>query len=425
MKVCDDIKDSVRTAAMRLAKVLTGVLTRSLEAADSSSRSASAMLKEILPFLLSPSGLESSAKEVQGFALLALLQIIKSSDGKTLRPFVADLVGHLLALLSSLEPEEINYLHLNAEQYDLTTQQIDDARLNSVRSSPMMEAIERCLDFLDEETMAALCPSLENAIKAAIGLPSKVGSTRVLVSLSTRHNFVFRKHADRFLRLIRKQVLDRNETVSSSYAVCCGYLARLAAEGEILDLVKYCHELYFNSEDDRHRSVSGDIIHAVSKNATDRFNSIASGVIPFVFIAKHDASEHVKEPFQDTCNENVGGSRAVLLYLSEIVSLASQHLDSPRWSVKHTSALAIADVVISSGAEISDSNAKIIWPALEKAVGGKTWEGKEKILQGLVQFIKSSSILTLDESIAKQIKVCDVVKIVRGIIWIFYQALGL
>lgn len=405
MKVYDDIKASVRIAAMSLAKVLTSVLTRSLEAADSSTYSANKMLKEVVPFLLSPSGLESSAKDVQAFALLTLLQIIKSSNGRTLRPFVPNLIGHLLALLSSLEPEEVNYIHLNAGQYDLTTQQIDDARLNSVRGSPIMEAIEHCLDILDEETMAQLCPSLENAIKTAIGLPSKVGSTRVLVSLSTRHNYIFKKYADRFLRLVRKQVLDRNDTVSSSYAVGCGYLARLTSEVETLNLVQYSKELYFDSDDDRDRSISGDIIYAFSKNATDRFKSIVSDILPFVFIAKHDASERVKDFFQDTWNENAGGSRAVLLYLKEIINLASLHLDSPRWSVKHTSALAIADVVNSSGSGISDVDARMMWPALEKATGGKTWEGKEIILQSLVRFVKISKILSLDDRIAEHIQV--------------------
>lgn len=390
---------------MGLAKVLTGVLTRNLEAADSSSRNANTMLKEVVPFLLSPSGLESSAKDVQLFALVTLLQIIKSSNGKTLRPFIPHLVSHLIALLSSLEPQEVNYIHLNAGQYDLTTQQIDDARLNSVKGSPMMEAIERCLDMLDEETMTALCPGLENAIKTAIGLPSKVGSMRALVSLSTRQNFIFKAYVDRFLRLILKQVLDRNETVSSSYAVGCGYLSRLATDVEILNLIKFSQGLYFDSEDERRRSVSGEILHAVSKRATDRFNSFASDILPFVFIAKHDSSERVKEPFQDTWNETVGGSRTVLLYLKEIVTLATQHLDSPRWSVKHTSAAAIADVVTSFGSEIKDSEAKIIWPALEKALDGKTWEGKEKVLESLVGYIKSSNILTLDAGIASRIQV--------------------
>ncbi len=131
-KVCDDIKESVRTAAMALARVLTGILTRALEAGESSIRSSDKMLKQILPFLLSPSGLESGAPEVQEFARKTL-KIMKSSNGKTLRPFVPDLVGRLLALLSSIEPEMINYLHLNADKYGMTAQELDDARLKHIR----------------------------------------------------------------------------------------------------------------------------------------------------------------------------------------------------------------------------------------------------------------------------------------------------
>lgn len=404
MKVCDDIKVSVRTAAMSLAKILTGILTRSLEATNTSSRKADAMLEQVVPFLLSPSGLESSAQDVQAFALYTLLEIIKTGSNQTLRPFIPNLVGHLLALLSSLEPGAVNYIRLNADQYNITTEQIDDARLSNVKGSPMMEAIERCLDILDENTMAALCPSLENAIKTAIGLPSKVGSTRVLVSLATRHNFVFKIYADRFLKLARKQLLDRNDTISSAFAAACGYLARLASEEGILKLVEYCHELYFESEDDRLRTVSGELVYAISKHATDRFNSITSAVLPFVFVAKHDSLESAKSFFQDTWNENVGGSRAVLLYLKEIIDLATKYLDSPRWSLKHTSAFAISDLVVSSGSDINESNAKLIWPAMEKAIGGKTWEGKEIVLQGLVQLVKGSKILVSDASVAGQIE---------------------
>ena len=179
-KVCDDIKESVRTAAMSLARVLTGVLTRGLEAGESSARSSNKMLKQILPFLLSPAGLESSAPDVQEFARTTLLKIIKCSNGQILRPFVPTLVSRLLALLSSIEPEMINYLHLNADKYGLTAQELDDARLKHIRGSTMLEAIERCLDFLDESSMPDLQQNLENAIKTVVGLPSKVGCSRVL-----------------------------------------------------------------------------------------------------------------------------------------------------------------------------------------------------------------------------------------------------
>lgn len=250
-KVLDDIKESVRAAAASLARTLTGVLTRALEADHSSTKNASAMLKHVLPFLLSPSGMESSAKDTQTFSVVTLLEIIKKANGATIRPFIPELVERLIGLLSSLEPEAVNYIHLNAAKYNLTEQKIDDMRLSSVRSSPLMEAIERCLDLLDDETMRLLQPRLESAMKNAVGLPSKVGASRVLVSLSTRQMVKFKPYADDALRLIEKLVIDRNDTVSSSYAAAAGYIARGASDKQILRLISFAKKLYFESEGDR------------------------------------------------------------------------------------------------------------------------------------------------------------------------------
>ncbi|KAF2810350.1 ARM repeat-containing protein [Mytilinidion resinicola] len=399
-KVLDDIKESVRAAAASLARVLTGILTRSLEAGDSSTKNASAMLERVLPFLLSTSGLESSAEEVRAFALHTLLQIIKKSNGKTLRPFIPDLVERLLGLLSALEPEAVNYIHLNAAKYNLTEQKLDGMRLASVRASPLTESIERCLDLLDESTTKSLISHLESAIKNAVGLPSKVGCSRILVTLSTRHNFLFRPYADSFLRLVQKCIHDRNETVASSYAVSAGYLSRLASDPQLLSTIAFTQSLYFNSDDDRSRLAAGDIVLAISKHAADRFAGVGASILPFVFVAKHDSNEEVAKLFADTWSDNVGGSRGVLLYLSEIVKVASQHLESPKWVLKHASARAVADAVMSITTdspsavaatvadEISKANAGIIWPALEKAMAGKTWEGKEVVLAAFVRFVE-------------------------------------
>jgi proteasome component ECM29 len=391
---------------MALARVLTGVLARSLEGGDSSKKTANTMLREVLPFLLSPSGLESSAKEVQAFALISLLKIIKTGTGPVLRPYIPDLVDKLLHLLSSLEPQEINYLVLNADKYNITAQEIDDARLNGIKRSPMMEAIESCLDMLDEESMGALQPHLVQALRTTIGLPSKVGISRVLVTLSTRHNYLFKPHADSILRLLPKYVLDRNDTISTSFAVASGYVARVASNEEILRLFEQCKKLYFDAgEDERRRTISGEMVYAVAKHATDRLASLASDILPFVFMAKHDLNERTKELFEKSWNDSVGGSRAVLLYLKEILALAGSHLDSPRWALKHTAAFTVADVVSSVGTEISKAQAEMIWPVLERAVGGKTWEGKEKILEAVVNFAKHSDMASSNHVVADQMQV--------------------
>lgn len=387
-KVMDDIKGSVRQAAMALVMTLTGILVRQLEAGNAS-KHAQSMLKEVLPFLLSSQGIESSAKEIQTFATVTILKLIKSG-GKSLLPFVPDLVEQLLGLLSTLEMEGVDYLYLRAAHYNLTEEKIDSARTSAVSQSPLMEAIELCLDLLDESTMKELVPHIENVIKTTVGMPSKVGCAGVLISLATRHTFVFRPHADTFLRIIEKSVLDRNNAVSAAYARAAGYLARLGSDKALLRLSEYSKKLYFLAEDEGRRQISSDIIYAVSKFATDRFNSLASEFLPFVFFAKHDSDTHVKDQFEKTWSENVGGSRAVLLYSKEINAISMEHLESPKWSIKHTAALTIADVVASSGAEISATDATVVWPALEKALALKTFDGKEKVLNAFVKLVKSS-----------------------------------
>lgn len=130
---------------------------------------------------------------------------------------------------------------------------------------------------------------------------------------------------------------------------------------------------------------------AFSKQASDRFNAFATSSLPFVFVAKHDSNEQVKEQFQDTWNESVGGSRAVQLYLAEILELCLAHLDSPQWTLKHTAARTVADAVVAvsaSEAEMSAATGAALWPAVEKALGGKTWDGKEVVLSAFVKFVE-------------------------------------
>jgi len=403
-KVLDDIKLSVREAALALAMALTGILVRQVEA-GTSSKHAQKMLKEVLPFLLSSQGLENPAKEVRGFATVTVLKLIKSG-GKTLLPFIPDLVEQLLGLLSTLEMEGVDYLYLRAAHYNLTEAKIDNARTTAVSHSPLMEAIELCLDQLDEPTMKEFAPRLENVIKTTLGMPSKVGAASVLVSLATRHSFAFRPFADNFLKVVMdKAVLDRNNAVSAAYARAAGYMSRLGSDKAVLRLAAYSKGLYFHAEDESQRQISADTIYAVSKFATDRFNSLALDFLPFVFFAKHDFDKHVKEQFEKTWSENVGGSRSVILYSREINALSVERLESPKWVIKHAAALTIADVVTASGPQMSRTVAAYIWPALDKALALKTFDGKEKVLDAFVKFTKvGKSLWDSESSVRTQMK---------------------
>lgn len=189
--------------------------------------------------------------------------------------------------------------------------------------------------------------------------------------------------------MLEKRILDRNDTVSSSYAVAMGYVARCATEMQVFRLAKFAQELYFSSDEDRPRIVSGDLVQSVAKHAKDKFDSLAAEYLPFIYMARNDDNPKVQTVFRETWDENVGGLRAVLLYLQEIVALANSHFSSKRWILKHAAALSVADAtkaVEKSQGCVGEAECDILWPALKTALAEKSWEGKEHVLEAFALF---------------------------------------
>ncbi|KAF3252719.1 proteasome component M29 [Orbilia oligospora] len=388
-KVLDDIKASVREAAMKLCRTLTKSLIHTVsDEHNTSPKDAKKALDNIMPFLMGPNGLENQAEDAQMLALKTLLDLVKKC-GRVLRPYVPDMIDQFLNLLSSLEPQAINYLHLNAAKYNLTEDKIDAARLSSVRTSPMMDAIERCLDIADADVMKVFIPRLNKAIKKVVGMPSKVGCSRVVVTLVIRHSFLFRPYANDTLKVMSAALVDRNETVSASYAAACGYLARLASDEAVIKLLQYSQKLYFEQQEERMRVLSASVLNAISKHASDRFQALASDILPFAFIAKHDPEESVAEEYSKCWSDNTGGSGAVKLYLPEIAALAGAHLDSARWTIKQTAALSIADICVVLGPDLTQELLDVVYPLAVRSVAGKSYPSKYRVLEGFAALCTS------------------------------------
>jgi proteasome component ECM29 len=247
---------------------------------------------------------------------------------------------------------------------------------------------------------------LEGTFKTAIGLPSKIGLSRVLVTLTVRHSILFRPYADRFIELVRKNMLDRNETVSVAYSMSLAYMMRLASEKQVMETILHAKALYFASEESSHRIVSAETVHAISKVSNDVFRRFATAFLPFAFIGKQDELEEAKSRFGEAWKDSVGGSGAVTLYLSEIVDMISSNISSTSWAIKHACCLAVADLVTSmqSQGQYSIAQAEIVWPVLEVALAGKAWEGKEKVVDAFPKFVKMSRSLWTEEKVRKQME---------------------
>jgi hypothetical protein len=115
--------------------------------------------------------LNSSAQGVQMFALRSIVKLCDEA-GPLLKPMIPEIVDQLLDVLTSLEPQQVNYIGFHVDKND--TQALDESRFHAVRASPVMNAIERCIDLADEGNMALLAPVIFNKIRRAAGLPTKV-----------------------------------------------------------------------------------------------------------------------------------------------------------------------------------------------------------------------------------------------------------
>lgn len=371
-RMVDDIKDSVREAGFRLTKALVQVVTRRL---DAQARGNSELLEILLPFLFSSKGIHNDSKEVRTFALSALLKIA-SSGSKDVEPFLFDIVEQFTLLLSTLEPEAMNYIALNSGNFGVNADLVDETRAQQIRHSPIMETIEKIIDKFNNEQLKVLLTRSPALVKKAVGLPSKVGLSKVIVSACMR--FPTGVNVDPLINACLSQIHDRNAIVSQSFAVALGYLSRLAQLEQVKQYVKTLLGLYFDpGADETARLAVANCLKALSSHASDKFLSLASLTLSFAFVAKFDLNEKVAKVFAEVWDSNTGGTASIKVYAPEIVEISVPHLASSSWNLRQSCAKAIGQVC-----DYIPYNSQLL-ESLLTALQGRTWNGKEYVYAAL------------------------------------------
>ncbi|KAJ3068271.1 hypothetical protein HDU98_008582 [Podochytrium sp. JEL0797] len=336
-----------------------------------------------MPFFLTK-GLGSKAEDVAKFSLATVLKITKKG-GVLLKPHMTDLISTLLESLSSLEPQALSYLTFHTDKYNITQEQLDSSRLSAAKNSPMMEAIDSCVENLDASVMEKLMPKVFNIIRKGVGLPTKAGSARFVVTLAMRVPSELRPHADNTLKALSGGISDRSPAVRKSFATAIGHLAKLCTLPAMQKLIAHLRVMYTDSEEDDARSIPGITALEISRFSSDAFAGLTTEILPLAYLGRRDANEGVKGTWTEVWDENTAGaSGAVKLYLNELLDLCTTLLGTtPSWGVKKQVGLTVGDIATAIGAGIVGRMGTVV-PMLVEALGGRTWEGKESVLEALV-----------------------------------------
>ncbi|KAH3684925.1 hypothetical protein WICPIJ_004093 [Wickerhamomyces pijperi] len=406
-RALDDIKESVRKAGANLTRSLSKSLVLTIKN-DSSPERSNATLKRLLPFLLGSKGINSDSDDIRNFALETLVSLIKSA-GKSIKPFIAELIEQFIQLMSTLEPQIMNYLALNADKYKVESDVIDSRRVQSLSSSPIMDTIERLIDLIEEDVIEDVVLKLRSTIKASVGLPSKFAGSKVIVSLVLRHYQIIKPYSDSLLLTCSARLNDNNNTVCSAYAVAAGYVARVSSIQSVVKYSRKIQTLYFGSESTpsttRSKQTAGIASQAVAKHSGERFSEVATVFLPMSFICKNDEIEDVAKPFDLEWSDNTSGVGAVKLFLQEITDLAVSFMNSTDYSIRR--------VVLKSLVKAFDSldvvtDVKVLESVLKSLTASSRaiyWNGKEHVIDALVSVsLKSGSFLSSNPQVFELIK---------------------
>ncbi|KAI9197483.1 proteasome stabiliser-domain-containing protein [Polychytrium aggregatum] len=382
-RALDDIKESVRTAAFATCKALTNITLKYCDPEHVSLKAGAKIMDTVIPFFLTK-GLGSMAEDVQKYSLSTVLKICKRG-GVLLKPHISEIVGVLLESLSTLEPQAMNYLSFHTDKYNISQEQLDTTRLNAAKMSPMMDAIEVCLEQMDQATIDGFAPKLVQIVRRGVGLPTKAGSARIIVSLTMKHSRELQPHADALLKALSGAILDRSAALRKAYAVALGYTCRICTQPALSRLLDHLRKIYLEDDDEEKRSVAGIAILEVSRTASDALAPLRGEVLPLSYFGSHDASPALKDIWKDIWAENTAGTTgAVKLYQKEMMELCVGLLrESPSWPIKKQVGLMISSMVRQIDAGFS-YQMDVAVPLLIEALSGRTWDGKEAVLEALM-----------------------------------------
>ncbi|XP_053887475.1 proteasome adapter and scaffold protein ECM29 isoform X2 [Malaclemys terrapin pileata] len=410
-RVQDDIKESVRKAAELALKTLSKVCVKMCDPAKGAAGQRT--IAVLLPCLLDK-GMMSTVTEVRALSINTLVKISKSA-GVMLKPHAPKLIPALLESLSVLEPQVLNYLSLRATDQEKAA--MDSARLSAAKSSPMMETINMCLQYLDVSVLGELVPRLCELIKSGIGLGTKGGCASVIVSLTTQCPQDLTPYSGKLMSALLSGLTDRNSVVQKSFAFAMGHLVRTSRDSSTEKLLQKLNSWYMEKEEPVYRIGCALTVHAIGRYSPDVLKNHAKQVLPLAFLGMHEVTDEEKGEKDDSnlwtevWQENVPGTYGgIRLYMQELIAITQKALQSQSWKMKAQGAAAMASIAKQTGSLVPPHLGMVVG-ALLQGLSGRTWAGKEELLKAIASVVSACSA-ELQKSVPNQPSVNDVVQAV-------------
>jgi hypothetical protein len=286
---------------------------------------------------------------------------------------------------------------------------IDAARMEISKLSPVNDTLDFCLKQVDKENIAELAPKLSTTLTSAIGVASRMGAAQFVTQLCLRKPDEAALAAPTLMPALRKGAVSSNRTgpARKAFANALGQMARVAGGSGKKNLLAQTVTLLLDGyrkaegDDANGRIAAGEVLLELCRSASGVLQPYYKEIVPVIFLARYDTtSEDAKKLFSQIWDE-IGAS--IGLYLAEVVDLLVASLDDSRWTMKQQAAIAVsalADLV--NDYQMKALTGKLLKP-LVAGLRGRIWTGKDSFFDAIAKLIETCKNLYFDSQVVSSL----------------------
>lgn len=213
----------------------------------------------------------------------------------------------------------------------------------------------------------------------------------------------------KYLSVCFSGLKDRNTIVRKYNASAIGHLIGLAQEKSIIRLFGKLTEFYFENQSNKGVPYA---VSAINKRHQDILKDYPAHVLPLIFFAMHEEIDEENrsnvELWKELWLEVSPGDGGIRMNLESIIPMLEKSLEDQSWLIKAQSANSITTIASRLGTNLGHVERERLISCLLANVSGRTFQGKERLLQALSSLCKdlkkneSSSYTTIIDAIMRE-----------------------
>lgn len=385
-RVMDDIHEGTRLAAEGTAAALSKVCV--VAASSDHSKSGLNVSSSIIPLFLE-SGVTHMVAEIRKLSIKTLSDLIDSA-GSLILPHLSRLVPCLLQATGELDSAKLSYLSTMMAGQSGTQEVVDSMRAEAAKQHYTMETLTKCIRYIDYATLEKMTPAILDVLKTGVNLGTKVAGAHFICLISIQLGSQMQPLTGKYLGSCFTGLSDRNATVRKYFASAIGHLIGTAKDQSIVRLFAKLQELYFEQQSNRAVPLT---IQAINKRHQEVLKDYSGSVLPLMFFAMHEeVTEDNKatiELWQELWHDINTGDAGLRMNLDAILEILESKLNDPSWLLKAQAGNAVNTLATKLSSNLDDSVRLKLIDLILANVSGRTFHGKEKLLQALASLCKN------------------------------------